>query len=240
MNRTFLAFAAGIALVFGSTAQVSADHIDYFSDGAFSLIAAGASTSTSVTGDPGNILGSEREVSIDFVGGTPGLAVVALFDVPTGAGPVGPDTGSSLLFDTGSTSLAKLTLNYDGPGSAPMGLNTDLTAGGAFGAAQVDVSSITGTYDIMVTYTDTTGTSFGSTQSVSSAGSYVFSFDGAVDYTSIASVNVMLTATTLGSDIGISQIVRTSAVPEPASVGLSLLGVAGIALIGRRKLRPAR
>ena len=237
MTRRFFAFAAAAGLMFGMVSSASANHIDYLSDGAFSLVASGSSATTTVAGAAGNVLGSEREVSIDFLGGS-GLAATALFDVPTGAGPAGPNTAASLLFDTGSTSLAKLTLNYDGPGSSANGLNTDLTAGGAFGAAQVDISSIVGTFDVMVTYTDTMGNSSGSTQSVSSTGSYVFGFDGAVDYTSIKSVNVMFTSTTLGSDIGISQIVRV--VPEPASVGLSLLGVAGIALIGRRKLRSAR
>ena len=238
MTKRIFGLAAAFAMIVGVNSGVKADHIDYLTDGGFTLIASGGvSNSSTQTGNPGNILGSEREVTIDFLSGTSGF-VSAFLDAPAGpTSPPGDDPMEMLLLSNSVNSAARYTLTYDGVGSAGLG-GVDLTNGGAFDSVDVNFSGVQGSGDLMVSFTDTMGNTGSSNLTVNSAGTYSFAFSDSaysgIDFTSIDSVVVVLETDATASDFAISEITRGAAVPEPSSIALTFLG-AGCLLAARRR-----
>ncbi|MCA9188307.1 MAG: hypothetical protein KDA99_21915, partial [Planctomycetales bacterium] len=104
-----------------SCGTVHGSHIDYVSDGGFLLFTDSLSGPAHAvqTGDAGNIIGSERDVTISFSSGSGILGTAVL--VPPGPGPVGPNTGVTMLMDNSVDSVGKLEIVYDGPGATGLG-----------------------------------------------------------------------------------------------------------------------
>lgn len=214
------------------------NHIDYVTDGGFPMLVArdGVPTATNTSvGAPGNILGSEREVRLDYAG-LPGGAIAASTS-PTivgGPGAVGPDLSEFILLQNSGGASGTFTLTYDGTGNAGLGgLDFDTN----WDAIQVSFFDVQGMGDLTVIVRDTSNAVGSSTQPISTslAASYQFLFTdpgyAAVDFTEVDSVVVRITTTQRGSDFDLSAITR-EVIPEPASLGLFALG--GLALRRRR------
>ncbi len=234
--KTLSLACAGFVLAGLPTVSL-ANHVDYLVDGGFVIGATSMSgpVSSAQLGSPGNILGSEREVTLSFSAGS-GILTSGLL-VPPGPGPVGPDTSKVLLFDNSVNSFGMFVLEYDGIGSTGLAGSGagDLTSPAGFVAFRVDFPSVQGSGDLTISVTDTSSNTGSVTQSVNAAGNYTFNFSDAgfagVDFTSADSITVTLDTTTAASDFAISQIIRL--VPEPTS--MALLGLGGLTLLRRRR-----
>ena len=233
MNKPVLSIFLGLCL----TAALQANHIDFIADGGFLLTTSSTlgSASATQTGDLGNIVGSEREVSLDFTTGT-GFLTTGTLDVPVGPGPVGPDTSKVLLFDNSVSSAGTLTLTYDGVGSAGLG-GLDFDSG--WDTIDVTFDAVQGEGSLSMIAKDGSANMGTLSQTVNSAGTYSFSFADAayagVDFKDVDSIEVQLKTTVLASDFSITEITR-GIVPEPS--GLLLLVGAMLPLSHlRRRLR---
>jgi hypothetical protein len=224
-------------LCVGTAAQSRANHIDFIVDGSFSpLVAVGSGSASDVqVGDGGNILGTEREITIDFGSGGSGVLVAAGPGLAAGAGAVGANTALELLFSNSAGSAGTMSLMYDGVGSAGLGgLDFDT----AWDAITVGVSDIQGAGNLSVTVADTNANIGTLTTLISAANNYNFQFTDAafagVDFSLVDSVEVSFVTTIAGSDVNFSQITREVVIPEPTAVALGALGLIGLA-IGRRR-----
>jgi hypothetical protein len=209
-----------------------ANHIDFISDGGFLSASASAVTSIQL-GAPGNILGSEREVSMDFVSGA-GILSTGITMVPAGPGPVGAAPDTLLWLDNSVLGSGIFKLLYDGVGSAGLGgLDFDTM----WDMIDVEFAAVQGTGDVSVTVTDTAANTGTLTIPVAAAGIYSFPFsNGAyagVNFNSVNAVEVTLETTQDASDFAISQITRV--VPEPTTTSLLIVAVLGLVAIKRRR-----
>ncbi len=245
--KILLHSSAALLLTLGLVSTASADHIDFIKDGGFFLSASsdvGPGTAEQA-GDAGNILGSEREVMIDFGSGGEGF-----LSTGTVTDPPGDTSDLALLFDNSVNAKGTLTLTYDG-------VNDDVTGAPGLGAPEftptyisivVDVPSIQGTGDLTVElYSGDSFTAFGSlTKSISDPMKYAFPFAdpgySSVDLEDIQRVRVIFASTTEATDVKFSQIVRDrdqvideAFIPEPTSLALGLLGICGLGLSKRGK-----
>lgn len=233
MNKPVLSIFLGLSL----TAALQANHIDFITDGGFLLTTSSTlgSASATQTGDPGNIIGSEREVMLDFTTGT-GFLTTGTLDVPAGPGPVGPDTSKVLLFDNSVSSAGTLTLTYDGVGSAGLGgLDFDTN----WDTIDVTFDAVQGEGSLSLIATDGSANMGTLAQTVNSAGTYSFSFADAayagVDFTDVDSLQFKLTTTVLASDFSITEITR-QVVPEPTSLLLLVGALLPLSCV-RKRLR---
>lgn len=242
MIGTTSRFLTAMLLCVGVTSWSHGNHIDFIVDGGFILTTTSTSgaASASQLGDGGNILGAEREVTIDFAAGG-GILSTGTLSVPVGPGPVGPDTSKVLLLANSVDSFGTLTLTYDGVGSAGLGgsnfdTNWDFIA--------VSVPGLQGSGNLSVTATDTSSNSGTLSGGIAAAGNYFFPFTSAayagVDFTMIDSVVVNFETTTAATDLAISQITREAdldptgtILPEPNT--LVLASVSLLALARRRR-----
>jgi hypothetical protein len=187
-------------------------------------------------GDPGNIIGAEREVFVDFSSGT-GILTTGTLDFPAGPGPVGPDTTQLLLFDNSVSSLGTLSLIYDGIGSAGLGgLDFDTN----WDKLDVLFDAVQGEGELTLVVKDTSLNSGTLSQTVNAAGVYSFPFAdaaySAVDFTNVDSIKFVLETTIAASDFSIAQITR-EVVPEPSSGVLFAAAMAPLMLLRRRRSR---
>jgi hypothetical protein len=240
MHRCLAAFAILLGSFFIPLAAQAA-HIDFFDDGGFVLFATdvGGPASGMQAGNPGNILGVEREVDLSFASGT-GLISSALL-VPPGPGPVAPNPAGVLLFSNSIASLGTMMLTYDGPGALGLG-GLDFETAANF--ITVNFPSVQGAGLLTVAITDTLNNTGMLTGLVNSAGTYSFPFANVnysgVDFSSIDSVVVTLETTVAASDFAIGSIVRDlqpgqNVIPEPATALLLVLGALGVVTSVRRR-----
>ena len=232
-NLRLLGLAAVGALVIAPS-LASANHIDFFSDGAVSLTLTPGQTqqssfSTNPAGD--SIIGSGRGTRIEFVpGASTGVVTATLINEGTRAN--GSDTGQ-LVFSNSATTMGTLTLDY-GTFS-----NFNVVNAVNYSSFDVNVAAIepNGSYTATATVTDTDGDTSTLTQTIGGPGVYSFAygaFSSAINFSSVDSLQFKFTALTPGADITLNEIVRGFAVvPEPSS--LAFAGLAGVALLRRRR-----
>lgn len=219
-------FVATTILILQSCLVANANHIDFVVDGSFfsnTDSSTGLITSTQ-TGDGGNIIGGERDVSIDVLSGT-GFVSAGTLGAAAGAGPVGPDPSATLNFSNSVSVLGQFVLTYDGAGSAGLG-GADFDTN--WDSLAVDFAAVQGSGDLTLTVSDSSSASGALTLPVSAAGLVSFPFSDAafagVDFTSVDSVQFSLDSTEQASDFSISSITR-EAIPEPTTGLLALLAL---------------
>ncbi|MGJ8696722.1 MAG: PEP-CTERM sorting domain-containing protein [Verrucomicrobiaceae bacterium] len=215
-------------------ASAHANHVDFISDGGFSLSATDATNSAIQTGAGGNLLGGEREVVLTADLGS----LTASVNAPVGPGPVGTNGAIVLAVSADSPdALGSLNLRYDGAGSAGLG-GADFNTNWNF--LRVDLASISGgALDLRLTVSDSDGSmAQAAIPALTTGGFYSFSFDdpafvnGGVDFGSLDSLTFDFETIDPGVSFSINSITR-EVVPEPGATLLA--GVGCLALIGRRR-----
>ncbi len=206
----FVSTASAVALLAGAA---SANHIDFMTDGAFTLNGA---SSTTVGGNPDNILGGARFVSMDTVDA---IAQLAPGD-------------NTIFFDGLGVASPTLTLSYgDFGGGTP--LNADFAS--MWDSVAVNFASVVGTGLLSVEFESGSGSGVSAQTLVSASGSYQFNFDQpvftGVDFTDIDTVTLTLTANP-GAEFEIESFTR-EVIPAPGAAGLAVLG--GLAAFRRRR-----
>lgn len=232
--------AAAFALVVPAAA--SAVVIDNFDDGAFVLTAAGSSDDrpsdrTTVTGDPSNILGGQREVTLNL---NRGRGVV---DARTLANIESTGDGGVLALSDSGRAFSELVLSYRNLGGV------DLTEGGTQDAFLLDYDFFQGFSRVAALVRSGAGTGTGVVFVAESDNDRIVGpasranaqqrliafadFNGTVDFGDVDSVEFFINSqdSALGgaTDFELDSI---TTVPEPA--GLALLA-AGAALLRRRR-----
>jgi|GEM_PF-4052998 len=228
MISRFLSFSLAAA------ATAHANHIDFISDGGFSLNANVNTVTSTQVGNPGNILGTERDVTLTADLGS----ITASINAPAGPGTIGANGAVILAFNSNTTdAFGTVNLGYDGVGSAGLG-NLDFETNWDF--FQIDFGSIVGGgLDLRLNIIDADG-SFAQAAlgDLTTAGLYSFSFDDVVftnadiDFGSIDSVIFDFETIDPGVSFTVNSITR-EAIPEPSSVLLSSLAL--FALTVRRR-----
>ncbi|MBX9585350.1 MAG: PEP-CTERM sorting domain-containing protein [Gemmataceae bacterium] len=231
MTRPLFLGALAVALATAVAAPASAAitiTVDDYTAGPLALVQTGAGTTGATQGGlpPANVLGTERESTLNVTASDFGLSTAINILTGPGVQAISDDAGNA----------STLTQLYDGPGSAGLG-GVDLTAGGgAF--FEFDVISS----DLGVTITITVEDTLGNTSSLTlpTAGPGLLDFDfasfvGTADFTSVNAIQVVFDsprdADTVLDFFGVG-----APVPEPASVGLLLSGVVAAGGFARRRL----
>ena len=233
LKHTFGLIAVGTAFV-ALPAVASANHIDFFSDGAVNLqLTPGQTQQSSFSTNPAGdtIIGSGRGTKIEFAPGA-STGVISATLIGEGTRANGSDTGQ-LVFSNSATTMGMLTLDY--------GTFTNFNVVNAptnYTSFDVNVAAIqpNGSYTVMATVTDTDGDTSSQTQTIGGPGVTSFaysSFGSNIDFTSIDRLQFKFTALSPGADLTLNEIVRGFAVPEPTTLGLA--GVAVVGLLGRRR-----
>ena len=236
-----------VALLLGTSVLGNATIIDSF-NGALNLnIPSGGANPSSVSG--GNTPGA-----IDVVGGSRGVTFTRT--AGNGAEQLNIDLGGTdfLEFASGSFDTVTAFLQWDGD-TNPNSLNTtglggiDLTEGAAndqFVIAQhSDRPSLPGN-SLILTLTVYTGSGTGSATfnsiNTSFIGPFVIlqipfaSFSGTPDFADVGAIELFISGNSSpGADLAIDYIETNTAVPEPATLVMSALGLLGVCLLKRRR-----
>ena len=216
---------APILLVIAVTCStIQANHIDFIADAPFVLFSLGGPASDTQIGAASNILGTEREVMLDFISGS------GFVSANTNGAPI-----DSILFSNSVGSVGTMMLTYDGVGAAGLGgLDFDTT----WDAIRVDFDDVQGLGNLTVTVRDSSANTGSVTQPVGVPGVYDSPFTApgfaGVDFTSIDSVKVTIDTVLPASDFSIASITREVIIPEPSLGMLSLLGLVGCSVLRRR------
>ena len=235
MKRPTLFLTAALA----SIAPLKAQLIDNISDGGFTTTVQDGETEVlTQAGNPGNILGGQRQVTVTSNLGAWTAAINAPMGVAAAAGP-NPTIALSLS-SMDPEALGTVGLLYNA-GDSLGGLN--LTSGG-FNSFAVSVLSLTSSntdplgspasFDLIISALDSSGTT-GMTRplNITDTGLATVPFSefaiSGVDFTSIDSLLFQLETVGPGTNFSINSI---GLVPEPST---ALLGLIGLSLICRRR-----
>ncbi len=231
-NKFILTLAA--SLCFLGLQEVRANHIDFTQDGAFTQVGPG---SQSVAGASTNILGSARFVTVAGMNASASSTAAGPLMFMSGASGGSLTLGYGTLYGGGA-----YTANYIIP---PAGPN--------WNSIRVSLSSVSAgaTGLVGLSVQDNTGATFTfASQALSGAGNYIFFHSAApgINFMSITGTQLTLSGVSANATVnfvvgngpaaGPGGITRFTAVPEPGSVALSVIG--GLGLLGgilrRRRL----
>jgi hypothetical protein len=236
-TSTSLALAA--ALTTGSVA--SANHIDFIQDDSdssngvtnatFSLSTGGATVTDTQVGEPADILGGSRAVSLTRNGGFGGTISAEKI------------AGTSFIrVENSSVSAGTFVLDYPGISNSDFASMWDsiavaipvLDQSGGPGDGEINLSvTVESSAGTGTAFADGTGLAPGR---IEDPGTFFFPFDdpnfAGVDFSDVDGVTVTFETAIIGSDFEIASITR-EVIPEPTS--LALLGMGGLALLRRRR-----
>lgn len=223
--------ALGLTLMCSAGAMAD-DAVDYFADGAFLLSTTSelGDMSASQSGNPGNILGGQRDIIIYISSGS-GIVSSGTIGAATGAAATPATDGGaagSLLFDTGAGTQGGIDIRYQNLGGI------DLAT--AYTAFAVQVADIQGSVTVSAFAADTVGPLGVVSSAVTSAGTVTFDFASpgfaGVDFSDIDFIALQLLTSDPASDVNVSSFTLVS-VPEPTT--LAVLLASGSCLMLRRR-----
>ncbi len=223
ISTTTRIFALLVLFLALSSTTVQANHIDFIADAPFVLFSAGGPASGSQIGAASNIIGTERDVMIDFLAGS------GFVSANTSGAPV-----DTILFSNSVGSVGTMMLTYDGVGAAGLGgLDFDTV----YDSIRVSFDDVQGLGSLTITVRDSAAVMGSVTQPVGAPGNYDALFTDAgfagVNFAAVDSVKITLDTVLPASDFSITEITR-QVVPEPTMGLLSLIGVLGLATMRRR------
>jgi hypothetical protein len=235
--------AAAALLLFLPT-FASANHIDFIEDDSvpgngvtnatFSLSTSGALVTNTQVGEPADILGGSRTVTLTRTGGFGGSISA---EKAAGTGFI------NVLNDT--VAAGTLTLSYPGISNSNF---SSLWNAIAVDIPYLDQSTGIGDGEINLSVTVTssagTGTAFATGTllapgRIEEPGTYTFPFNdpgfAGVDFADVDGVSVRFETAIIGSDFQIGEITREQLVPEPATLSLVGVGVMAAGALRRRR-----
>ncbi len=229
-NKFILTLAAG--LCFLGLQEVRANHIDFTQDGAFTQTGPG---SQSVMGAATNILGAARFVTVAGLNAAASSTAAGPLTFMSGASGGSLTLGYGTLYGGGAYSA-----NYINPGTN----NWD--------SIRVSLGSVTAgaTGLVGLSVQDSTGATFTfASQALTGAGNYIFLHSAAPGINFLAITGTQLTLSGVSANATVNFVVgngpaagpggitRFTAVPEPGTVALSVIGGLGmLGLLRRRRL----
>ena len=207
--------------------------IDTFEAGQFSLTLSAPGTTSGTQGSSlTNVIGGEREVTLNWTGPTSGY-IVGTDDAVANV----PSSPPILSWNEDDGIYGWLKLVYDGTGSTGLG-GVDLTDAGTSPQMLVDFQMIDQDADVKITLTDTAATpvSHSVTKTVDVTGyttNLIVAFElsdfatAGVDTTKIDKIEYLFTSTAAG-DYQI-RLLESGIIPEPLTMLAVFTGVTGLA-----------
>lgn len=234
----FTSMAICLAL---TTSVASANHIDFIQDDSdssngvtnatFSLTTSGAQVSDTQVGEPADILGGTRVVTLERDGG---------FGQSITAEKVAGTDFISVMND--NVAAGTLVLSYPGITDSDFTTNWDSIAvdipvlDNAVGDGEINLSvTVTSSAGTGTAFADGTGLAPGR---IEDPGTFFFPFSdpgfAGVDFTDVDGVSVTFETAIIGSDFQVGSITREAQIPEPATATLALVAIGGCLLYARK------
>ena len=233
---------AFLALLTALTSAASANHIDFIQDDSvpsngvtnatFSLSTGAATVTDTQIGEPADILGGSRAVSLTRNAGFSGAITAAKV------------AGTSFIDVQNATGAAgTLVLDYPGISNSNFlsmwnAIAVDIPVlGNQFGDGEINLSvTVESSAGVGTAFADGTGLAPGR---IEDPGVFFFPFNdpdfAGVDFADVDGVTVTFETAIIGTDFQVASITRETIIPEPAT--LSLLAIGGAAMVLRRRRR---
>ena len=223
MFRKTIAALAFSALTFGSAQALTIDTFNFDQ-----TVSSTGGLVSDVVSDAASILGIEREASINQLGPGGSASTIAF------------NTGLPGFMTLGNTNALSVTnIVYDGIGSAGLG-GIDFTQGASQNAFNLFIVSGDFPTDVTLTVSSASGTSALtlSTPGLASNVPFIFEysdFTGTADFSLAESIQIQLVTTNTQADLQLDFFGTTSTIPEPMTLAILGLGLAGLSFARKRR-----
>jgi hypothetical protein len=198
--------------------------IDNFDTGVTNISIASGTSSQTANGNPGDIIGGDRDVELEVLSST-GLTASVNANPPAGV----------FAWSNAAQVQSTATLTWDDAGGLG---GIDLTDGGASDAILIELITIDLNAALNFSATDTNGGSSSRVLTGLAPGELTFGFDsfvGTADFTSVDSISLTLTGPTeVDAVIDLVATSTTVNVPEPSTIAALGIGLAGIGFARKR------